>query len=401
MKSGYLSQYFEGIASKVLSSVEVNPETSNQREFNGTLEMKQIFGSEKATYETKFIYLNDIDDPLTDSGILTWYDARENNPIRSEYRLYFSSNNAMRSAHSGDLLIVGRLPDKSAIVLIAGYGSSFFSQLQWLFNLDPKNKFDVKESLESEREKLFFASKLILEQIGVETDDNADNQLEGLIENFGKKFPSTRDFSEYARKTCKQKYNNVNPDEMIIAWLEHEEALFKSFEKYLIQEKLDNGFEDVDEFIKYSLSVQNRRKSRAGSAFENHFEQILINHRIHYDRTKVTENRAKPDFIFPSIGDYHNIMFPPQGLTMLAVKTTCKDRWRQILIEAKRIQQKHLLTLEPAISQYQTEEMSINNVHLVMPHEIIGTYTVSQQRNKVSIQSFIEMLSLRQKRYFV
>jgi hypothetical protein len=30
---------------------------------------------------------------------------------------------------------------------------------------------------------------------------------------------------------------------------------------------------------------------------------------------------------------------------MLGVKTTCSDRWRQVLAEADRIQLKHLLTL--------------------------------------------------------
>ena len=42
---------------------------------------------------------------------------------------------------------------------------------------------------------------------------------------------------------------------------------------------------------------------------------------------------------------------------MLAAKTSCKDRWRQVLAEADRIRTKHLLTLEPAISKIQTAEM--------------------------------------------
>ena len=43
---------------------------------------------------------------------------------------------------------------------------------------------------------------------------------------------------------------------------------------------------------------------------------------------------------------------------MLAVKSTCKDRWRQILAEADRLPVKHLLTLEPGISVAQTDEMT-------------------------------------------
>ncbi len=42
---------------------------------------------------------------------------------------------------------------------------------------------------------------------------------------------------------------------------------------------------------------------------------------------------------------------------MLAVKTTCKDRWRQILNEAQRIKPKHLLTLQEGVSHRQFDEM--------------------------------------------
>lgn len=50
-------------------------------------------------------------------------------------------------------------------------------------------------------------------------------------------------------------------------------------------------------------------------------------------------------------------MFSIIACTMLGVKSTCKDRWRQVLSEAKRIDNKHLATLEPGISENQTAEM--------------------------------------------
>ncbi|EJA5030400.1 hypothetical protein MU985_004932 [Salmonella enterica] len=42
---------------------------------------------------------------------------------------------------------------------------------------------------------------------------------------------------------------------------------------------------------------------------------------------------------------------------MLAYKSTCKDRWRQMLNEAVRIPDKHLLTLESSICENQTNEI--------------------------------------------
>ena len=92
MKAGYLSQYFSGVAIKRLTSVEANPYSSNQHEFNGVSDLKKIFvkANGKIRFDTKFLYFNDYDDePVAADGYLTWYDAREKNPKRSEYRLYF------------------------------------------------------------------------------------------------------------------------------------------------------------------------------------------------------------------------------------------------------------------------------------------------------------------------
>lgn len=84
----------------------------------------------------------------------------------------------------------------------------------------------------------------------------------------------------------------------------------------------------------FSLSVQNRRKSRVGLALENHLEVLFVENGLRYARTARTENKAKPDFLFPGVSDYHNPAYDPLKLTMLGVKSTCKDRWRQVLAEA-------------------------------------------------------------------
>ena len=52
---------------------------------------------------------------------------------------------------------------------------------------------------------------------------------------------------------------------------------------------------------------------------------------------------------------------------MLAAKTTCKDRWRQILNEAARIDVKHLLTVQEGVSSPQFREMKEEGVRLVVP----------------------------------
>jgi len=402
MKAGYLSQYFSGVAIKSLSAVEADPYSSNQHEFNGVSGLKRIFGQPigKVKYDTKFVYLNDNDDePVTADGYLTWYDARENNPTRSECRLYFPTTQVSMCAAAGDLLVIGLRPDNSVIVIIGESGSTIGNQIRWLFGFSNETHpgFSIRGELESEQDRIAFASRIILEQIGVAIEESEETYLDDMISKFGEKFPSTKDFSIYARSTLKDIEPLEDPDAALLAWIEREEILFRTFEKYLVGERLRNGFvDDVEGFINYSLSVQNRRKSRVGYAFENHMEKIFISYGISFSRTKITENKSKPDFIFPSIEKYHDTTFNPSLLTMLGVKSTCKDRWRQVLSEADRIDYKHLLTLEAAISENQTNEMRDKKVQLILPKGIHYTYTQDQRDWIIDINAFIRHVKERQ-----
>ena len=54
-----------------------------------------------------------------------------------------------------------------------------------------------------------------------------------------------------------------DPDAALIAWLDHEEALFRRLERRVVSTRIEAGFmnedgTDVDGFISFSLSVQNR-----------------------------------------------------------------------------------------------------------------------------------------------
>ena len=400
MKAGYLSQYFVGAAVKTLSAVEADVFRSNQHEFNGVGALMRLFGQAegKMTFDAKFLYLNDNDDePVTADGFLTWYDARESHPKRTEYRLYFPTTTVSMCAEEGDMLVIGLRPDNTVLVIITEKDSTISNQIQWLFGFNNVSHpgFSVRGELESEQDKIAFASRVILEQIGVEIQESAETYLEDMIARFGGTFPSTNVFSEYARSTLKDIDALEDPDIALLTWLEREEILFRTMERYLISDRLSRGFE-VDDFLSLSLSIQNRRKSRVGLALENHMEKLFTVCNIKYDRTKVTENKSKPDFIFPSIIKYHESTFNPSLLTMLGVKSTCKDRWRQVLTEADRIEYKHLLTLEAAISENQTNEMKDRRLQLILPRTLHSTYTTKQQEWIIDIASFIETVRERQ-----
>jgi len=400
MKQGYLSEYFKGIAIKLLSAVEADAARSNQHEFNGVSDLKKLFGKSRRTYDAKFIYLSDNDnEPVVDNGKLTWYDARENHPTRSEYRMYFPTTTVSTRAAEGDTLFVALRPDDTLLVIITENGSTIGNQLRWLFGINniAHPGFSVREELESEQDRIAFTSRFILEQVGITVEENEASFLDEMLVRFDGAFPKTREFSEYARSTLKGLNALDDPDVVLMNWMEREEILFRTLERYLISERLNRGFDDdVDGFIQYSLSVQNRRKSRVGQALENHVEHLFVARGIRYSRTPMTENRSKPDFIFPSIAEYHNPDFDKNLLTMLGVKSTCKDRWRQVLAEANRIECKHLLTLETAISENQTREMTANRLQLVVPEGLHYTYTPSQQKLLMNMKGFIEQITTKQ-----
>lgn len=393
-----LSQYFTGVAVKRLSAVETNPETSNQHEFNGVRQMAAIFGKDKITMPCQYLYLgNDEEETTTADGVITWYDARERHPLRTEYRLYFQGNNVTELAAEGDLLVIGRRPNGNALVLVAKQGSTFERQALWIFGITGESVTFSVATIEGESNReIGYAERTILETLGIETESPETDWLDTIIAKFGLAFPPTRVFSAFARETLTGISAAEDPDLALLTWINQEEMLFRTLERHIVQKRLDQNFDNVDDFVTFSLSVHNRRKSRVGFALENHLEQVFKENRIDFSRGQVTENKAKPDFIFPNIKHYRNTAFPSSNLTMLGAKSTCKDRWRQVLSEAKRIDEKHLFTLEPGISQNQTDEMRDNRLQLVLPQELHGTYVQNQQDWLMNLSEFVILAQGRQ-----
>jgi len=406
MNNGYLSQYFEAVAAKTLSAVEINPNSSHQHEFNGTKQLKNVLKTRSRThFPTTFLWIEGQNEGLSCEEPVTWYDARENHPTRSEYRLYFPKNVVMSMATEGDTMFIARRTDDTLLIIVTASGSTIESQLFWLFGLEITNKSTFSSSMiEGQDHELDYATRFILDELGIEVEEPEADQLDRLLLDFNGKFPPTSIFSAFTR-TCF--IGNIDPlgdpDSTLLALMDWEEKLFRRLERHIISKRLKEGFDsgddqDVDNFISFSLSVQNRRKSRAGYAFENHLTYILENNGVKFSRKIETENKAKPDFLFPNIAQYRDSSFPANLLTMLGAKTTCKDRWRQVLTEAGRISEKHLLTLEPGISENQTNEMKANQIQLILPSPLHTTFTSAQQLWLMNIKSFIQLVKERQNR---
>lgn len=395
-----ISDFFKEIGAKRLSEVEVKEDKSNQHELNGINDFREIFGTEKVISNANFIYISDDEDDILSNKVeITWYDARLNHPHRTEYRLYYQTNDVMSNAQPNDLCIIGKLKNDTFLIIVCKEGSTAEKQLTWLFGLEEVRQIVVKD-LSKENNELGFASKYILSIIGLDPIEESSDYLKVLLKKFGSQFPSTFEFSEFARSTMEDFSIDENPDKLLLACLEREEMLFRTLERHIVESKLKEGFgksgADVDEFVQFSLSVQNRRKSRAGLGFENQLAHIFRLHNIQFTKKGKTENNYEPDFLFPGIEKYKDDTFKAEQLTMLGLKTSAKERWRQILPEANRIWPKHLITLEPSISKNQTDQMKVENLQLVIPSGIFPTYTKEQQRDLMNVSEFMKLVSSKQ-----
>jgi hypothetical protein len=101
---------------------------------------------------------------------------------------------------------------------------------------------------------------------------------------------------------------------------------------------------------------------------------------------------GRPDFVIPSASAYHDSAFPVGALFVVGAKTTCKDRWRQVVQEGKRIRSKHLLTLQPSISEQQAREMGEAGVTLVVPRSLQSAYE-GLSSPPLTVNGFVETVN--------
>ena len=285
--------------------------------------------------------------------------------------------------HVGDFLIIAKHTDED----YSGYVLSTEEEIETFlayFNLSPDKRGQL---------------------IDVNAVEKPQAKIAHLLNDFASRFtdfPETRIMSEGARECFNKAYRIVaddirrKPDDIIMNWYDTEEKLFKCMEEKIYSSMISQPFGSVEHFAEIANKVLNRRKSRAGKSLEHHLADIFTAIEIVFEEQAVTENNNKPDFLFPNGECYHNIIFPTEDLTMLGVKTSCKDRWRQVLNEAERIKDKHLFTLQPGISKNQLKEMKDARLTLVVPQKNISTFPKECQGDLCDLSGFINIVRKRQ-----
>jgi EcoRII C terminal len=420
LQRGFLAKLFRGVVAKRLTLVETITTQSNQHEFQGTKPIKLLFGlDDRKQIETSFIWIEAEQQSFAADGFISWSNVRKNKPRAPEYHLYYSGNPVVEAMQPGDVVFIALRKNNTALVVVAPQNSSIMSQLFWLFGIDEQQQLELnkiyfdndgdekstavvtayKSGAGSEAD---FIARFILDELGIEFEIPETDRLDELLKGFPNGLPSTKIFSQFARDTLTSKVSAIEePDNTLLAWLDHEEKLFRRHEHFAIERKIESGFggqggSAVENSLKFYQSIFNARKSRMGQSLEHHAEAVFKANRLQFSRGAVTEHKNKPDFLFPGIESYRDQSYSSEKLTMLASKSTCKDRWRQVLSEASRVEFKHLLTLEAGISQNQTDEMRAKNLQLVVPELIHSSYNTTQQVWLMNMGEFVKMAQERQ-----
>lgn len=313
------------------------------------------------------------DGRITES-VVTWYGQL----TRQEYRLTrFGKDFPWLTADSvGDLL-----------VLIPKTRTEFIAYV-----LD--NDEDIEEIQAALGVELTATWGIYRDGVALVEDENEDACLDrrfrAIVETI-EEFPEGSVISNVTREAildCIPRFGSVVVDKQLLRIVREEYRLFRMIERKVFQPEVQRLFASLDDFIETAMKILQARRSRAGRALENHVEHLFTAARIPFQMRQIVD-RTRPDVIIPSKAAYDDPRYPPHKLMMIGVKTTCKDRWRQVTKEAPKIPIKHILTLQEGISSKQLAEMQQANVTLIVPKPLHRKYPAKRSITILDLHSFI------------
>lgn len=235
---------------------------------------------------------------------------------------------------------------------------------------------------------LFDAERPLLPQES--EGDCLSRRFEGFSRSL-EDFPATAAFAQEAREallSCARAFSSAPSDERLLALVDAEYRLFRMVEAKVCTPLVARAFRSIDEFLAVAQSVLQRRKARAGKSLEHHVEYLLREAAVPFSKQSTVDGTS-PDILIPGVAAYEDSAWPLEKLFVLCLKTTCKDRWRQVTREAPRIPRKHILTLQAGISVPQMVQMQEASVSLVVPMHLHPDYPPATRDHLLSVDAFI------------
>ncbi|MFN3723485.1 MAG: type II restriction endonuclease [Paracoccaceae bacterium] len=204
-----------------------------------------------------------------------------------------------------------------------------------------------------------------------------------------KKFPSGE---EIIRKVIAMRPDSqLAVDKRLIRRRDCEFELFQSLEEAIELPRAKAGFATIGEFLAAAQTLLQRRKARGGKSLEYHVREILKEENFEEGRQFTYQPKAggNPDFLFPNEAAYLDSTYPRQRVRMLAVKTTFKDRWRQVTEECSDLPVRHLLTLQEGVSEPQFKLITNAGIRLVVPEKQIEKYAKEIRPHILTVEGFL------------
>jgi hypothetical protein len=379
--------------------------TSNQHEFNAGTVRTTLDLPERCEGALSLLFFTaDQSAPVEVTTTYTLYDSRKAKAAtRSpEYRLYYHAKDALQEyARAGDVFVVFRTGDAHDLVgIVARAGTRVEQEILQALELDPTSaltRFAARQQgAPSSMAGIAAATMSALAEDAARADVLKSREaymqpiIEGALANG--KIPQARALSAASQEFVLEHLDNLTPDEFIDACLSEESMLFFAVEKAVNQPKLEELVArgvDLGEVLSWSLRLQQSRKARRGQSLQFHFESLLKREGIPFKAQCVTENGERPDFVIPGEAEYHDLGFPPEGLRMVACKTTVRERWGQVSKEAARIPEKYLLTVDEQLPAEVLASIAHHSIKTFAPASVIEARGYD---NVESVDQLIERL---------
>ena len=337
-------------------------------------------------------------DGLVTQSVITWYGKG----TRSEYRLTCFGRDFpwLTYDNIGSLLVLIPSGPGKMIAHVLDRDEDI-QEVEGVLGVDIVKSWGLYDAAgRNAPDTLIPAPSLSIPFPAAQPVDTVEERFRKFAAANAEEFPSSAEMSDFTFKTvseCDPTFKRKSLDDKLLQLISAEFTLFKMVERLVLNDSVVRVFKSVDDFIKTASSIMNRRKSRAGHSLEHHARKLLEDAGLKFQTQKKIEKGKKPDMLFPSKEAYEDETFPAEKLRMLGIKTTCKDRWRQVLNEASRILVKHILTLQQGISANQLEEMERSGIKLVVPKAIHSEYPKDKQKDLLTLEQFVAiMLSLQQ-----
>ena len=383
-----LTKYFDGVIAKRLSEVEVVPQKSNQREFNATSAMKVMLGKEKKTYDTRFVYLRDFSFPVTGNGFMTWYDARESNPLRSEYRLFYKRTTISEMNRPGDCLFLCRMKNDRLLAVVTQKGSMMERRMNWLFDTRPANLFETG-SLEANDRSFQMIVNCLLRIIGVDIEMENSDLVNVLVNEYGNRIPRFDELCTLARRISGISASD-DADNAIYSWMNCQENLMNAVRVYLRNILEDS--EDDDPLRNRAVLKELVNGKWYDNALKLHMAELLEKRNLMYGLFDV--NFFTTGMILPGWKENGDLSFSAGRLTTI--------QWDTILLDsvskpAMRAPYNCLVTFDPGITEEQLKLLKQSNFQLIVPSPVQKLYSNGNTFWFMSLEELLLLLSEKQK----